>query len=396
MRMNRTWIVVAVLLLGASCARQSKQPTVSEQAQSRWNAARATVLYNLGRDQYAAGNFESARKSVTEALRLDPTNANVLVLSARLDIESGRLESAVAALQAARESAPLDPEPDYLLGVIAQRWQRCDEALQHYASATTKNPNELAYLLAQSEMLVQLGRPDEALSMLQSKVVHYENSAAIRDAVGQLLMQAGRPAEAAEMFRQASILASEDAAIREHLGLALYQSGRFREANEVLTRLTGEEPFASRADLWLAIGECRLKLGRFAEARSAFETASGLDPHEVATWLGIAKSALRLNDVRRAEISVRKALVINPNSADVQLALGYLRLKQDRFDEARQAFEKALSRSPADPVTLCLLGLSLERLGQRDRASECYLRALKLDPSDELATRLLGSLEPSR
>lgn len=396
MRMNRTLIFVAVLLLGASCAEQPKQATVSEQAQSRWNTARATVLYNLGKDQYAAGNFESARKSAAEALRLDPTNADVLVLAARLDIESGRLEPAVAALRRAQESAPLDPEPDYLLGVISQRWQRYDDALAHYASAAGKNPNELAYVLAQSEMLVQLARPGEALALLQPRVVHFENSAAIRDAVGQLLMQSGRPADAAEMFRQASILASEDLALRQHLGLALYQAGNYREANEVLTSLTAQEPFAARADLWLALGECRLKLGRFVEARAAFETASNLDPHQPAAWLGIAKAALRLNDLRRAEISIRKALVIDASAAEVQLALGYLRLKQERFEEARQALEKVLARGPADPATLCLLGLSWERLGQPERASECYLRALKLNPADELATQLLGSLDQSR
>src|SRR5206468_3400187 len=133
-------------------------------------------------------------------------------------------------------------------------WQKPDLAYESYSRANEKAPSELAYLLARSEMLVAMDRGPEALKMLQDRVVYFEHSAAIRDAVGQLLVQDKKYAEAIEMLRTASVLTPDDMVVREHLGMALFYGKLYDEAVAVLTRLTGTEKFAKRADMFATIG----------------------------------------------------------------------------------------------------------------------------------------------
>src|SRR3954470_23001218 len=87
-------VACSVVFLAGGCASNRKTPTQKQAATQQWNHARANVMFGLARDQYATGNFDPSRKTVDEALHLDPDNAQLRVLSARLAIEAGQLELA--------------------------------------------------------------------------------------------------------------------------------------------------------------------------------------------------------------------------------------------------------------------------------------------------------------
>jgi Flp pilus assembly protein TadD len=399
MRMMRTrsFVVASVLASGlllplstAGCAGESKQ-TQKEKATAQWNGTRAAVMLSLAGDQYQNGNFDKCRKTLTDAERMDPTNAKVRVLSAKLAIEQGQLELAEKELAIARESDPADAVADYLSGVVCQRWQKPERAYEFYSQAAEKAPNELPYVLARAEMLVTMDRANEALALLQEKVVFFEHSAAIRDAAGELLVQQGRYADAVEMLRQASILANNDNQVREHLAMAQYLNKQYREASENFARLLKDTKNQKRYDLYLAQGECQLAMGKCSEARGSFELASRLSPSSVQAWTGTAKAALQNNDTRRADLALKRAVALDGNSAETQLLLGYLRLKENKMREALAAFHRASQLDSKDTVSLCMIGYVLEKNGQGAKAMEYYGRALKLKPNDEMAKQLMAS-----
>jgi Flp pilus assembly protein TadD len=389
-------VSVALLLgalagLGAGCSGQ-KQKTNKQDAGDRWNSARARVLLTLARDQYAAGNFDKCRKTLDDALALDPQNPQLHLLSAKLSIEQGQLELGERELMVVREKMPNDAEPNYLSGVIYQRWQKPDRAYEFYRTAAEKAPAEQAYLLAEVESLVALDRQPEALALLKSKVVYFENSAAIRDAYGQLLVQAKRYREAAEVLRQASVLAADDATIRERLALALYFDKQYREAGDVLAKVAAEEHNANRSDLLSALGQCQLETGKAREARATFGRVVELDPASAHGYLGLGRAALETGDLKRADLSLRKAQSLDADAAETHLMLGYLRLKQDRLKDALTAFQKASSLNRTDTTALCMIGYVYERTGRPDLAMQHYGRALKLQPGDELASKLMAGV----
>ncbi len=393
--MTRIKYIFPALLLAASLAGcQSDKPTPKQQAIQQWNNARAGVLGGLARSQYQNGNLVNARQSLSEALKLAPADASLRVLSGKLYIEQGQLEAAERELLEARKIEPKNAEAAYLSGVVYQRWQKPELACGFYRQASENAPAELAYVLAQAEMLVTLDRRPEALALLQEKAACFEHSGAIGDALGQLLLQDRQYIKAAEMFRQASILTPEDPSIHERLGLALYYGGNYAEACDTLGRLIQDDRYARRADLLAAIGECQMQLGRPGEARQSFESASRLDAASPSLWLALAKAALQTNDVKRADLSLRKSLALDSNSGEAQLLLGYLRLKQNRLPEALSAFQQANRLNPRDTVSLCMVGYVLEKTGHPQQAMDCYGQALKLQPNDPLASRLLSAVSP--
>ena len=388
-------VALAVLMTGGvvgGCS-STKKPTSKQAAHQHWDRARATVMYGLARDQYATGNFDPARKTADDALRIDPENGPLRVLSAKLAIEQGNLDRADKDLAVARKVNPKDAEADYLSGVVNQRWQKPEVALDFYSAASEKQTGELAYLLAKSEMLVLLGREEEALRTLQAKVVYFESSAAIRDAVGQLLIQFKKYDEAATVLRQASILAADDLLIHEHLAFALFFNKQYGEAVEPFKKTLKAEENAKRADLHLALGKSLLEIGRLREAKASLETSAQLDESNPQVWLALGRVALQLGDEKRAELSLKKASASDPASGEAKLLMGYLRLRQKRYNDALSNFQRAAALDTRDTTSLCMVGYTLQKLGRTTEATQYYAKALRIKPGDEMARKLLASVD---
>jgi Tfp pilus assembly protein PilF len=159
--------VLASLASVAGCGSMKNEQKIK--AKQEWNSARANVLYSLAKDQYATGNFDKSRQTVDEALGMDPQNVGLRILSAKLNIEQGRLENAEGDLKLARATAPKNAEADYLTGVIYQRWQKPQAAFDYYRAASEKAPSELAYVMARAEMLVAMDQQAQALVLPPGK-----------------------------------------------------------------------------------------------------------------------------------------------------------------------------------------------------------------------------------
>jgi Tfp pilus assembly protein PilF len=387
----KLFCVVALSIALIGCG--GKTQTQKEKSVEQWSKARAAVTGSLANSQYETGNFEKARQSIDEALKLDPGNAKLHLLSVRLHIETGQLEAAGKELEITRKLDEKDAEVEYLNGVVYQRWQKPAQAYDYYTKAFEKNDKELAYLLARGEMLVMLDRSADALELLRGNLNTFEHNAAIHHSIGQILVDLRKYREAVDSLRQAAMLAPDDLVIREHLAMALFFNRSYREAGDMFARLLRDPEYAKRAELFVALGECQMQTGRVSEARTTFETATELDPKSLPAWLSLAKATLELGDNRRAETILRKAVAVDGSSAEAHLMLGYLRLKQNKLDAAMTEFQKASALDRNDSVSLCMIGYVLEKTGKPQQAVRYYAAALKIKPGDELATKLMASVD---
>lgn len=386
MRFASTLSVIICVLLAAGCqSNKNKQEVVQ-----KWASARAAVQGSLAAERYKLGNLEDARKAVDEAIKLDPLNADFHILSARIYMERNQLEAADQELAVARKLAPRRAEPDYLGGIVYQRWQKLNLALEAYTQACEKAPGELPYVMARAEILVQLDRVADAQQLLEGKLTYFEYSGPMRDLLGTIYLQQGKKQEAIDTLHQATVLAPDDMAIREHLARAYFAAGQYREALQQLNLLFKSESSQKRADLYMLKGECHLQLEQFYDSRTALEKSLELNASSVPALLSLAKTAIRLNDFDRAQICIRRALAIEPENAQVHLALGYLRMRQQQFTEALAAFEKASGLDPQDAVAICMIGLVHEKMGRSDVALQWYGKALQVKPGDPLANALIS------
>lgn len=389
--MKRTLIVCTIaggLVLG--CDHQEKK----SEANAHWNQARAAVLASLAKNQLEAGDFDKSRQSITQALAMSPNDANLHTLAGKLDIESGQLEQAEAELKMAGSLDAKNGEIDYLKGVVYQRWQKPAEALDAYTAASTKNANELAYLLARAEMLVALSRNDDAIAALRAGENKFEHDAVLHHTIGQLQSTQHDLNGAVEELRQANRLDPDDASIQEDLALALYGAGDYRAAADWLTRLV-QTSAAKRADLWLALGECQMQQGLVRQARESFDTAAQLDDNSAPTQLALGKASMALGDGRRAELVIRKGIALAPANPEGHLLLGFLQLRQAKLNDARGEFQKASQLDKADALSICMIGYTFEKAGQSNQAMPYYAAALRLNPKDELASKLLAGVDMS-
>jgi tetratricopeptide (TPR) repeat protein len=386
------WLTGICLFVLAGCNAGGLTPNQKAEANKQWNDARVSVMISLATDQYKNGNFDKCHETLDQAMRLEPENADLHLLAAKLAIEQGSLELADSHLAEARKDDPKNAEADYLTGVVLQRWGQPEKAYASYTIAATKNPQELAYLLARAEMLVALSRPSDALVLLRANLSTFEHSAVLRDEIGQLLVQETHYAAAVASLREASILASDDLGIREHLAFAMLKARQFPDAVELFDRLLKDASYTNRADVFAAAGECRIAMGDLRTARTNLESATTLQPQCIGYWLSLGRVTVQVDDLRAAEIAARRAIAVDPDSAESQCLLGYVRLREDQLPAALAAFREASELDHTDTVSLCLQGCVLTKMGHAGQAAELYNRALKLNPHDPLANRLVSAM----
>lgn len=389
----RMLVITAVVAALAGCQQDGKKPlTQKEQAVQQWNQARSSVLASLAKSQFESGHLDKSAQTLGEALKMEPNNANLHVLKARILIEQTQLELADQELSLARQLDPKNAEADYFSGIVYQRWQKPNQAYEAYTRANQKQPNELAYLMARVETLVSMGRAGEALFVLDGEDHRFEHNAVLHHTKGQLLVDQGRFADAVEALRKASVLAPDDLGVREHLAMAYLYNKQHREAGDIFARLVKNEPQSTRSELWIALGICQMQVGRLNDARNSFDKATQLNASSAGAWRHLAKVTLELGDARRAEIVLHKAISLEPNNAESHLMLGYIRLRQDRLNEALTQFQKASSLDRKDSLSVCMIGYVLEKTGRQQEALKYYAQALKLQPDDKLAAKLMASV----
>jgi tetratricopeptide (TPR) repeat protein len=226
--------------------------------------------------------------------------------------------------------------------------------------------------------------------------------------------------KALEHYRKAQELKPDDVRAMRMTGYVARRAGHLDEALEVLEKAQGASP--NRAGAW-DLGNTYRMMGRFAEARAAYEQAQQIDPEhwqppfELA-WLDVHErgdlTALRslLAETDGGYIGNRWWLAmqdgdwaaavtaldapgadpfsgsdgINPRS--LMRGLAYLRMGDEakaraEFEAAREMMAGMSSAEPDDPRTHLALGLALAALGSKDQGIEEGRHGLALLPPEQ-------------
>jgi Flp pilus assembly protein TadD len=385
-RYRNVFSLSATLLVG--CSSVNHTPTQTTEAMQRWNDTRTSALYTLASDQFKEGSLEKSQETLGQALHIEPNNVALHLLAAKLAVEQDQLEAADAQISEVHRLDPSNAEADYLKGVLLERWHDPTHAQAAYADAVNKNPKELAYLLADAEMLVLLDKSPAALTLLQSKLSVFEHSGVMRDEIGLLFANNKQYDESIVMLQEASRLSENDQTIREHLAFTLYAASRFTEAQQVFDRLAKEKEYSQRADILAALGECQAQGHLYTDAQQSFDSATKLNPSCSGYWMGFAKVMVQSDDLPRADVAIRRAVSLDASSSEAHQLLGVIRLKQNQLPQALAAFQAASDLNPQNSMNVSLQGYTLARMGRTAEAQTCYRRARQINPDDTLANRL--------
>jgi tetratricopeptide (TPR) repeat protein/TolB-like protein len=256
-----------------------------------------------------------------EALRLDPSQADVHVSLATIYKGLGRRPQAVGALEEALKLAPNNDDAHRLLGDIYAEDGRTDDAVASHKRAIAIRPN------------------------------YWQN----HNRLAVALMVAGRYAESAASFVRVTELQPDSAIGFGNLGAAQLMSGDLARAEESLRRAIDIEPRASSLS---NLGTIHYANGRYADARRAYEQAIALRPDndnmDLHRNLGDALEPLGEATAAQAEYqlaldAVLNRLKVNPRDAGHLGLQGLLEAKLGRPDTARALVDEALALAPNDP-----------------------------------------------
>ena len=361
--MNRRRVGVATLtlsvlwLLTFGCA--STQSRARQESAERWNRVRAQVKLKLASDHLAAGHVEDAATELAAAVSLDPANPELQTLQARVCLARGDLAGAERLLEGAAAEDGLRGEAEYLLGVIEEQRLRWASALEHYVCAAEADPQEVAYLVARAQVMLQQGQADDALALLESYEPQFGWTSAYHAALAECREQLEDWAAAASAWRKVAD-AHEDPDIRERLAVALYRAGDRTEAVRLFEQLLDETAAEPQTHLRLALAQCLLEEGQPAAAHEQLGLILRDDPRNVPALQLVARAFAQ----------------------------------QGQFERARQIAERALGLARDNVGTLELAATLAFRVGDMNRALALAERITQLapDPDNPIARQLLTRL----
>ncbi len=371
-------------------------------AKEQWESMRAGVKIQLAENHLNAGRMEEASKAIDEAIAMDPDCVKAYMLATRIEIERGELSRARDSVHTAMSYAYDDPEVRYRAGMVAERYDDLQGALEHYATASEAAPFVAEYVLARVEMLAALARDIDAIELLESRMSDFDGNAPMRALAAYVCRRLGLRGPAVDYGREALRLCPEDRSMKAELADTLVWAEEFDEAIRVLESLlndTPSEPDAadpSEASLRVRLATAYLGKGRHKDATACLRPLIASDPANATAICLYARAAFESGDYRDAAKSI-VSLHDNGRVTPESLMLLMLTQQQQGDNAAALTTVRKLIRIEGETATgYCLLGRALEQVGKKSEAREAYLAALRIDPTCAPARTLLARIDPTR
>jgi protein O-GlcNAc transferase len=352
---------------------------------------RATADYQRG----ALGEAEWLCRRMLEA-KADHFDA--LNLLGSIAIRTGRKQEAVEWLGRAVAARPTDAAARINQGVALQALMRPAEALESYRQAIRLMPdipeahNNLGFTLR------GLGRLDEALASCERALELKPAYVEAHNNRGIALQELKRPEEALASYDRALQLQPDYAQAHVNRGSALQQLQRPLEALASFARAIELQPDFAEAHNHRGIALQELK--RLDEALASYDRALALKPDYADACNNRGSVLQKLKRPQEALDSFERALRLAPDRAEVHNHRGLALQALARLDEALQSYERAIRLKPGYADALNNRGAALRELRRLDAALASYDRALELKPdfaeawnNRGIALRELGRLD---
>ena len=248
------------------------------------NLAMAEILYRdvlrtSPRDAQALGMLgliEAGRKNTAAAIDLlqrsidaAPDNPATRFNLGLLLQQQGRLEEALACLDAALVLAPRAAQVLNARGMVLHRLARFDEAIGAYQAAIEIEPGHAEAIMNKGVALYELKRHDEAHACLVRALELAPRSLDVRVNLGNVLLELGRPDEALAKFRQVIEARPGDQDVLMNMANALRDQHRYAEAVPVYERALALDPAC--ADVHWNMALCLLAMGEFERGWAEYE-----------------------------------------------------------------------------------------------------------------------------
>ncbi|MGH7079509.1 MAG: tetratricopeptide repeat protein [Acetobacteraceae bacterium] len=308
-------------------------------------------------------------------------NANLALLQTALcRHREGDFRGAEELYRTVLHRSPDDADALHLLGLIAHRRGRHQEALQGIGEAVALRPEVALYRANLARAEAAAGLLEEAERSVRTAIALEAGNAEFHYDLGVVLVRLGRFAEADPCLRNAIALDPTHARAHNNLASVAETLGHPEEAEFHFHEAIGLEP--GLAEAHANLGALLSRLGRPVEAEAALRHALSLAPDfpEALNTLGTVLAARR--DAAGAEASFRRAIALDPLYPAARNNLAVLLTDQGRFALALAESGEVLQQKPFDVAAETNCGNALAALGRCAEAEGHYRRALQIAPDE--------------
>ena len=422
----------------ASCSKEAKKTRFLAEADS----------------YFKAGNYDKAKVSYLNVVRLDPQNALAFERIGTMWLEDGSPLRAAAFLVKANELAPkndqnrirltrcylaigrfadaskqalkvLEQTPDNGDAIIAlTEAARSKEDIQAAEQHLEKYPkkDDISFHLASANLCLSSGDLAAAEKALRPALTVNPNSSAAHMALGDLYLLKKDQKQAGEEFKKAAELAPVRSMERLKYAAFMSAAGDTAETRRISTEMTTQAP--DYLPGWTLLAELAFKEGKYDEALSLLENVFSREPQyidghrlesEVLLAKGdtkkatevlerldqtypdtplikyeLARAYLKKNNMNQAKVVLDQAISINPNYAEAILLLADINLRSGHGEAVIEPMTRLLKRSPELRPAALLLAAAYGSLDRFDDAAVITGEEAKLAPRDPQAQMALG------
>jgi len=408
-KISRISFRIATLILAAtlitSCSKEAKKARVLGEADNYFKAgnydkAKLSYLNALRLDPQNALAFERigamwqdeavplrAAAFLKKASELDPKNVQNRIRLARCYLAMGRSADAKNEALRVLEQAPDNVDAIAVLAEAARSKEDIEAAGEQLEKFPDKN--DVSFHLALANLSLHKGDVTAAGNAVRQALTVGPKSSAAHMAMGDLYLFQKDLKQASEEFKKAAELAPVRST--ERLKYAAFKSatGGAEETRRVATEMTKQAP--DYLPGWILLAELAANDKKYDEALSLLENVFGRDPEYIDGRRLQSDVLLAKGDAKKAVEVLERVDQTYPGSPLIKYQLARAYLKDNNTNQAKVLLEQAIStsRNYTDPVLL-LAEINL-RSGHADMAIKPMTDLLKRVPEMKKAALLLAT-----
>lgn len=369
----------------ANRAKQLYQRAVSLNPKSQ--AARGALAIT----DINEGRMEQGLRALQQlAQSSDSAQVDLLLFGANL--QARRFDEAAAAIEQLDRRQPGSALAAYLTGQLATSRGDVTKAREAFELALKREPSQLGAVVALSALDVQGGRSEAALLRYQAFLERVPRSVDAELAIASLKSQRGATAEQtrAELERLVKKYPESVEPLVVLTRMLLSQKD-LKAAQQVARDMLTN--FPDKAPALDAAGQVELASGDLNQPLQTFGKLAALAPRSATPLVRLAQVYVARRDMNAALGQLRKAVALEPGHRDAQFQLVSLLAGTGKADEALQQAQGVQKLLPDDP-----LGWTMEgdlRVGRANfpAAVAAYEKSLAKAKVGATAVKLHRALE---
>jgi protein O-GlcNAc transferase len=373
------------------------------------------AAYSMAIDHFNSARYTEADKLCTAILQSIPNHIDAINLLGVIAQKVNRHDLAVEQFQRAINIDNSRAMLYYNLGTSLYPLGRLEESIQVLKIALEKDPGNVqisGYLhgITNNSVLnekidnpqytaqeaLQKGISSHQSGQLDEAIFWYQKSLEIKPGnvialsnVGFALQTKGKLDEAALCYQKAIAIKPDYTDAHYNLGNTFQKQGKLEEAVTSYQTAIATKP--GYAEAHSNLGNVLKEQGRLEEAVAGLQKAIAIKPDYVEAYYNLGNALQEQGKLDEAVTSYQKAISIKPDYAEAHANLGNALQEQGKLDEAVASLQKAIATKPGFAEAYSNLGTTLIKQGKLDEAVAGLQKAIAINPGYVEAYYNLGN-----